>query len=171
MTEEEARLFLALEAVRARFDVNADDWRYSLLRTFREYLRAIGVERRLIDPVEVMVLETGDRIKLERRRAQGQAGTPAPSGRVFALAYAAAAVTALRAEQVRAREALKLVSGASRIDDKELKRFRDNLSRGGNRAPAAARSVYDAALAEMRERRYGAADILTAVSGTRKFVG
>jgi hypothetical protein len=168
--EAEAGLVASLQEVRRRFDDKADDWDYSLLRTFREYLSAIGVERRLIDPVQALLLSRADEIMNERRRNAGEIGTPRPSGHTLAMAYAAAAVTTLRnRHSVKLTEAVSRVAAAAGLAREDISRFRDNVSRG--RAPRDAKPAHDAALAEMREKAYSVDEILTAVRGIGKFVG
>lgn len=168
MTQEaHDKLIASLEMVRDAFDAKADDWEYSLLRTFREYLRATGVERRLIDPVQASLLKRTDEIFLERRRTAGKNGTPDPIGASGAMAYAVAAVTSLKLRHgVRLADALASVSKAAGMDKKALKDFRENLSR--KRVAAGALTTHDIAMAEMRE--FSAEAILAAVKGIGKFV-
>ncbi|TBB88095.1 hypothetical protein [Rhizobium ruizarguesonis] len=161
------QLIASLEVVRKAFDAKADDWQFSLLRTLREYLRAIGVERRLIDPVQAFLLQQTDDISLERRRAAGRTGTPVPIGASGAMAYAAAAVTSLKVRHgIRLPIALASVTKAAGMDKKALKDFRENISR--KRVAAGALTAHDIAMTEMQE--YSADDILTAVTGIGKFV-
>ena len=173
MTNDDVQrtLIQSLERVRKRFDAGADDWQFSLLRTFREYLNAIGVERRLADPVQAFLLQRTNEIMLERRRAAGRKGTPTPFGTTAALAYTAAAVTTLRIRHGRGLpDALTAVAKASGIERATIKEFRDNLSRGGKRVPAAAREAHDIFMAEMRDHQYSADQIIEAVTGIGKFV-
>ena len=165
-------LLAALETVRKSFDDDADDWRYSLLRTFREYLRSRGFERRLIDPVEKLLLETGDAITLQRRRARGEKGTTRPIGSTYALACAAAAVTTLKLRHGWTLSgAIDRVSKASGIEARTLKAFRNSLSRGHRHVPVGAIEAHEAALAEMRDRDYSSDQIAEAVTGLGAYLG
>jgi len=168
-TEAMERLQEALEDVRRRFDERTDDWEYGVLLAFRQHLRAVGIERRLIDPVQAMMMARHDAVVLARRRAEGKTGTPKPSLSVAAMAYAAAAVTTLRVRhKMKLGEALAEVSRASGIRERDIREFRDNLSR--RRVPKASTAAHDAAMKEMRDREYTADDILAAVAGLRRFV-
>jgi hypothetical protein len=175
MTENDdplVKLRQALETVRKCFDDGADDWQYRALTTYRHYLQARGFERRLIDPIEAMVLANGDATLLARRRAEGVIGTPKPSGEKLALAYAAAAVTTLRLKHgMKLPEALTAVAKSSGLDKGTIRNFRNNLSRGGNRVPAGAKENFDRAMSELRDLEYSAVEILTSVAGLGKFVG
>ena len=156
-------LIHSLETVRKQLEDGADDWRYSLLTVFREYLRALGVERRLIDPVEKFRLETGDRIRHARG---GQEEAPRNTSPGIAMAYAAAAVTALRQwHDWKLPDAIASVARTSGIDKGDLKNFRDNLSRGARHGPAGAHEAYDKVLDDMRDRQYSPDMILGAVAG------
>jgi hypothetical protein len=134
MTPEEARekLIEALTEARKRYDAGADDWRHSLLQTFREYSQAIGVERRLLDPLQKMLFEVDDEIYKARRRNEGKTGTIMPVGRGLPLAIAAACVTVLKERRAHASvaEAEKFVAHITGIERKTIKGFRDNLNRG-----------------------------------------
>ncbi|MBY5483257.1 MULTISPECIES: hypothetical protein [Rhizobium] len=169
MTDENdplLKLREALETIRKRFDAGADDWQYGVLSTFRHYLQARGFERRLIDPIEAMVLANADATLLARRRADGVTGTPKPSGAKFALAYAAAAVTTLKNRHGKnLPDALTAVAKASGFDKGAIRKFRDNLSRGGNRVPAGSKENFDTVMSEMRDLEYSADEILAAVTG------
>jgi hypothetical protein len=89
-------LIKSLTEVRQQREPGADDWRYRLLRTFHEYLIAIGIRRELIDPVQAMIFESGDGTLIERRRKAGKTGTPMPSVEAACMTMASAAVTVLR---------------------------------------------------------------------------
>ncbi|TLX14454.1 hypothetical protein [Rhizobium sp. MHM7A] len=175
MTDENdpvVKLREALETIRKRFDSGADDWQYGALIAFRHYLQATGFERRLIDPIEAMVLANVDATLLARRRADGVTGTPKGSGEKFALAYAAAAVTTLKIKHgMNLPEALAAVAKVSGIDNGTIRKFRDNLSRGGKRIPGGSKENFEAVMSEMRDLEYSADEILTAVAAIGKFVG
>ncbi len=68
-------------------------------------------------------------------------------------------------------DALNRVSHASGFTRKQLKDFRDNLSRGGDRVPQFARPSYDEALGEMQRDSPSIEWTLELVSGLAKFVG
>lgn len=152
MNEEEARasLVAALREVRKAFDDGADDWQYRLLRTFREYIRAIDVEAHLLDPLERMLLENTEATFKARRQAAGKTGTPMPINRKVALSTAAAAVTVLkeRGECGSVSDAEKLVARWSGISAREIKTFRDHLNRGTY--GAAVHEGHEKMLAEIR---------------------
>lgn len=167
-----ASLLAALEEVRRRFEAGSDDWQYGLLRTFREYLREIGVDRRLIDPVQVMLMQNADATLLQRSRDEGQIGKKKPSKDVLPLAYAAAAVSILKdRHDFSLSEALAAVARASGFQKTKIRTFRDNISRGGDRIPKDAPGAYRAAYNEMRDGSYQRDDVLAAVSRLAKFVG
>ncbi|RUX24204.1 hypothetical protein EOA13_31420 [Mesorhizobium sp. M7A.F.Ca.US.011.01.1.1] len=166
------KLHEALETVRKCFDEGTDDWQYRAINTFRHYLQAIGFERRLIDPIEALKLSTGDAVLLARRRTDEKKGTPKPTAERVVIAYAAAAVTTLKIRHgMKLPQALEAVAKRSGLDKGTVGRFRDNLSRGGDRVPSGAKEIYDTVMAEMRDLEYSAQEILTAVSGFSKFVG
>jgi hypothetical protein len=132
MTPEQARemLILSLAQVRERFDADADDWRFGLLRTFREYALAIGVDKSLLHPVQQMINETVDATFKARRREAGERGAPMPKGKAWPLTFAAAAVTELkrRGEYQTVPMAVGDVSRLAGIEQKSLTHFRKNLS-------------------------------------------
>jgi hypothetical protein len=188
MSDDLVKLREALETVRKCFDDGVDDWQYRALTTFRHYLSAIGMERRLIDPIEAMALQSADAVLLARKRSEGATGTPKASGEKLALAYAAAAVTTLKDKhRMKLPDALEAVSKASGIDKSTIKNLRDNLSRdAGNKRPSRRRpnakppkqrvptgmqESVDAVMAELRGLNYSKDEILSAVSGIGKFVG
>lgn len=164
MTRDEAddKLRHSLAEVGRKRKAKDDDWRYSLLRTLREYCKAIGIERPLIDPLQVMVFEVADQIFHER----GEKGSTKPSGHTSSLAYATAAVESLKHHhRYRASDAIVTVAKASGFDKKTLSEFRNQLSR--SRAPKNAPSAYDAAFADMRG--WPPEAILDAVTGIGAF--
>jgi hypothetical protein len=164
------KLRAALERVRRRFDDGADDWQYGALRTVREYLKAIGFERRLIEPIQKMIFESADATYMKRRRAKGKMGTPKPSGSTSARVAAAAAVTVLKTQHnIGLTDALAKVSMASGFGRKEIGDFRDNLSRGGKRVPSGAQEAYDAAIKGLTN--LSPADVLERCSSLSKYVG
>lgn len=148
MTRDEAdtKLRVSLNEVVRKLTAKDDDWQYSMLRTFREYCRAIGIERPLIDPIQVMIFEVADSIFHER----GEKGSTKPSGYTSSLAYAAAAIESLNHHhRYRAADAITKVAKVSGFDKKKLSSFRNQLS--SSRAPKNAPSAYDMAFAEMRD--------------------
>ena len=128
--DTQLKLIAALTEVRNRLDAGEDSWRFSLLRTFREYARAIGVERRLLDPIQKMMNETAEEIEQKRRTEQGKKGRPSLN-RAMPMTVVAAAVTILkqRGDYASIGEAEAAVARASGIDRTEIKHFRDNVSR------------------------------------------
>ena len=169
MDPEEARekLIESLREVHKRFDDGADDWQYGLLRTFRQYSRAIGIERELLDPLEKMLLEAVDETFMARRRQGGETGTPLPLARAAPLTFAAACVTVLkeRGQFGSIPEAELAVARISGIERKKLKGFRDNINRG--KAPAAA-GGYPQAVADIKQ--WHTPDILDALKSASKIV-
>ena len=165
-------LISSLEALRQQFEKETDDWEYSALTIILKYLDAIGVERRLRDPFQDMWARKIDEIKLARRRADEMRGTPKPVGAVAALAFSAAAVTSLKIRHgVTVSEALTSVAASAGINRLELKQFRENLSRGGDRVPGEAPAAHDFAMSEFRGSDYGKDEILMFVRNIGKFGG
>jgi hypothetical protein len=95
LAEAHNKLIASLDEVRKRREAGADDWRYSLLRTFRQYCVAIGIERALIDPVQAMLLEIAETVVSGRRRP-GPGAPPLPLNEAACLTMAAASVTVLK---------------------------------------------------------------------------
>lgn len=156
-----------LREVLRLYDARKDDWRYSLVRTFKEYLRATGTERELIFPVQALLSEIGDAVVDARRKAEGKRGTLKPINKTVPPAYAAAAVTTLRLHHGQnLQEAVATVSKASGIAKRDLKEFRDGISR--DRAAGAAKGIYDKTLKEMHD--WSEETIIEAVSGIGRFV-
>ncbi|OWJ74619.1 hypothetical protein CDV49_19075 [Haematobacter genomosp. 1] len=132
----------------------------------------MGVDRSLIDPLQIMLMDNADTTFLKRKRAQGRIGTTKPSRKVYPLAYAAAAVSILKDKHGEdLQDALAEVARASGISKSQLKTFRDNLSRGGDRIPKAAAGMYRSVYDEMRDLTYQPSEILIAVKGIGRFVG
>jgi hypothetical protein len=126
------KLIDELAEVRRRFDAADDDWQYSLLMVLRQYCRVIGIERKLIDPLERMRLDVGDAILRKRRRDEGKGNArrmPAPKS--AALEVSAACVTVLkeRGDYSNVDDAVTFVARATGIQRETIKGFRDNLSR------------------------------------------
>jgi hypothetical protein len=142
MTPEQARQKLvdSLKEVRNRWDAGADDWQHSLLSTFCEYSLAIGIDPRLLHPLERMRLEVDQGILTARRRQDGKSGTPLPASRAISLLVAAAAVTVLKERGSSISEAERAVARATGIERKDIKSFRDNLARGLFAEPGMARA-------------------------------
>ncbi len=68
------RVFTAsLEEVRRQFDANDDSWRHSMLRTMRNLIMSIGVERRLIEPIEHMRQDDSGAYLLNARMTRDEA--------------------------------------------------------------------------------------------------
>jgi hypothetical protein len=126
------KLIEELRVVRDRQIAGADDWQYSLLHTFEKYIEAIGVEPNLRTPLMKMLLTKQHEIAEARRRAEGKSGAPPmPLAKMNAMAWAAAAVTALKRQgKGSTAEVLTLVARTAGIDRKALKTFRDNINRG-----------------------------------------
>ena len=147
--DEADRLLVAsLREVRQAFDNDEDDWRHRLLRTYREYFKAIGLERPLLHPLQRMLNEVDDAI-LKKRSGRTRKATPL--GRSLALTVAAACVTVLyeRGDYKPVAKAVQVVAKTSGIDRKIIKEFRDNLNRG--RAPTVATNSYKEMLAAVRD--------------------
>ena len=126
-----AKLIEALRVVQDRQASGADDWEFSLLRTFVKYLEEIGVERELLLPIWRMSVTKWNEIENARRRQEGKSGTPAPADKTLPMEFAAAAVTVLKRQgKGNIGEVLTLVASAAGIDRKALKSFRDNINRG-----------------------------------------
>lgn len=124
-----AKLIEALGVVRDRQAAGADDWEYSLLRTFVKYLEAIGVDRELRAPLWKMYIAKWHEIEQARRQDGKSGAPPMPLGKMNAMAVAAASVTVLKG-QGGVDKALALVARAAGIERKALKTFRDNINRG-----------------------------------------
>ena len=90
------KLIEALRIVRDRQASSADNWEFSQLRTFVKYLEAIGIDPDLRLPVWTMYIAKWNETQKARRRKAGKPGTPMPFGKMAAMAFAAAAVTALK---------------------------------------------------------------------------
>jgi hypothetical protein len=133
MESKEARekLVAALTEVRKQWEAGADDWQFRLLRTFREYALAIGIERRLVDPIEKMRIDVADAVFKARRRQKGKAGTPMPSGKALAHSSAAAVATVLKERGFcdTIEQAVGVAADGAKLKRKEVKTFRDNLNR------------------------------------------
>jgi hypothetical protein len=142
-----AKLTQELSKVREKFDAGADDWRHALLLVYVKYCRAVGIDRRLIEPILKMMLETDDAILRARRRDKGDTKKSMPLDYASALTLTAAAVTFMKERGSTVPEAERAVASASGIDRKVIKGFRDNLNRG--KAPRVATQSYEAALAAM----------------------
>jgi hypothetical protein len=168
MTPEEAhqRLVDSLIEVRKRCDAGADDWQYSLLTTFRKYAQAVGIDPKLLHPLELMRLEVADAIRNTRRRKEGKTGTPMPAPRAISLSVAAAAVTVLKERGSGVSEAERTVARATGIEQKAITTFRDTLNRGIFAADV--KQGYEAHLAEVRGWR--TADLLKQIDGLDRFV-
>ena len=129
--DAQTKLIEALRVVRDRKAAGADDWEFSLLRTFLKYLEAIGVEPALRTPLMKMYLAKAHEIEQARRRQEGKSGTPAPADKTLPMEFAAAAVTVLKRQgKGNTGEVLTSVARAAGIDRKALKSFRDNINRG-----------------------------------------
>jgi hypothetical protein len=131
LAEAHNKLIASLDEVRKRREAGADDWRYSLLRTFRQYCVAIGIERALIDPVQAMLLEIAETVVSGRRRP-GPGAPPLPLNEAACLTMAAASVTVLkeRGDFDSISAAVQAASKASGLDAKRLNTFRNEISRG-----------------------------------------
>ena len=129
MTPDEARakLITSLAEVRARFDAGADDWQHSLLRTYREYSRAIGVDQVLLHPLQAMLMDIDDNIL--RARAPKRGRPTKHIGEAYALTIAAAAVTVLhrRGQCGRISDAVSEVSKLTGIPKATIRNFRDTI--------------------------------------------
>jgi hypothetical protein len=126
------KLIDELKKVRGRFDAADDDWQHSLLMVFREYCRMIGIERKLIDPLERMRLDVGDAILRKRRRDEGKGNARRmPAHKSAPLEVSAACVTVLkeRGDYPNVDDAVRFVARATGIQRETIKGFRDNLSR------------------------------------------
>ncbi|RJT28133.1 hypothetical protein D3227_35140 [Mesorhizobium waimense] len=141
-----------------------DDWQWSLINTFREYCRAIGINRPSSDPIQVMHFQL--RHAIEQSRGV-RAGSSKPHGHTLSLAYAAAAVKALTLDHGRkAAAAISEVAKATGFDKQDVQNFYHALSR--DRAPKEAPAAYNFCLTQMRE--WSADVILASLSGISIFV-
>ena len=133
MEAKEARekLIAALTEVRHQWKAGADDWQYRLLRTFVQYALAIGVERRLVDPAQKMLIDVSDEVLKARRRKDGKAGTPMSAGKAMAHSSAAAVATVLKERGVcdTIEQAVRVAANGAKLNRKEVKTFRDNCNR------------------------------------------
>jgi hypothetical protein len=159
----EARLRASLTEVRGRFDAGADDWRHSLLRTFREYCKAIGIERELIDPIQRMLFETDEAIFRGRRKAAGrQVNATSTLRDVVPLTVAAAAVTVLKPLYPTVRDAAKAVGTASGIDWRKVNSFRDELGKRGKTSKTTKKGYHECVVTL---KTWPADEILQRISG------
>ena len=130
MTPDEARakLITSLAEVRGRFDAGADDWQHSLLRTYREYSRAISVDQALLHPLQAMLMDIDDNIL--RARAPKRGRPTKHVGEASALAIAAAAVTVIHrhGQCGRIADAVSKVSKLTGIPKATIRNFRDNIN-------------------------------------------
>lgn len=165
MTPEEAleKLIEALAVVRKRFDEGTDDWRYSLLRTWREYSRAVGIERRLLDPLELMVLEAADATDKVRRKRERKAVNrmSVPKSAVMIIAAASVFVLKSRGDYATGEEAEKAVVRATRLKHKVLHNFCHNIE-SWNYSDAVMQR-YKESIAEIQT--WPEADMLEAIKG------
>ena len=79
-----------------------------------------------------MIFEVADKTMRERRRQNGEAGTPMPFSRSTILTLAAAAVTVLkeRGDCPSIPKAEQAVARATGIERRQIKTHRDTLNRG-----------------------------------------
>ena len=157
-------LIASLVEVRRRREAGADVWRYSLLRTFREYLVAIGIERDLVEPVQALLFEVAETADGDRRGTKRKR----PLMELACLTMAAAAVTVLkeRKDFDSIGAAVQAVATASEISVKRLNNFRNDISRG-NVSPDVA-SYYRERLDQVRT--WSTPEMLTALGDMRGFV-
>ncbi len=133
LVDAHAKLIEALRVVRDRQAAGADDWEYSLLRTFVKYLEEIGVDRELRAPLWKMYIAKWHEIEQARLREDSNSKSgapPMPLGKMNAMVVAAASVTVLKEQQGGLDKALAFVARAAGIERKALKNFRDNINRG-----------------------------------------
>lgn len=160
-----------LGETRRKFDAKDDEWRYSVLLAVRELLQGLGVERRLLDPIQMMVLDEGHRVLNERAKGEGQTAARSKLSDVAPWAYSAAAVTYLKIHQgLSLDDALIKVAGASGINKEELKKYRKDLQRGPPRVPQTAKSNHDAAMKEFNSQSYNVSQICEFVGGLAKYL-
>lgn len=166
LTAARRALNAELKRLRQRFDADEDDWRYDLLRVYRGFSKAIGIEVQLLHPLETMVLEETTRIENSRRRKEGKRGTPMPFLRKAPLMMAAAAITVLRerGEPRSITGAVVRVAAASGIPRKEIVAFRQELNRDGYGTDV--RREYQKLLAKIRG--WPTDDLMAAISGIGK---
>ena len=173
-----AKLVEALTETRRRFDAGADDWEHSLLRTMREYMLDVGIEKELIDPLQRLLNETNERILKGRRKSAGKSMNVRSVGESLSLTFAAACVTILkeRAEYDDVAVAAKVVSRACGLDRKTIEEFRKNVGRSrtdrssGARVPVFQQEVVDGYWSNVRQVRGWTEDeILGALARLRRF--
>lgn len=157
-------LIASLAEVRRRREAGADDWRYSLMRTFHEYLLAIGIERELVEPVQALLFEVADTVFSERDGKKRKR----PLMELACLTMAAAAVTVLkeRKDFDSVGAAVQAVASASGIAAKRLENFRNDISRGNVSDNVA--SYYRERLDQVRTWPTG--EMLVALGDMRGFV-
>jgi hypothetical protein len=168
LDDARGKLIRALAEVHKHWESSADDWRYRLLHTIREYCRAIGIQRELIEPVQALLFETAESAVNERRRQAGERTPHLPLNEASCLAMAAAVITELRerGESDNISAAVQTVARRSGIDRKRLKNLRDNINRGV--ASAEVVGSYQAILAKVQT--WTTAEMLGALDAMRGFV-
>jgi hypothetical protein len=108
------------------------------------FLTAIGIEVRLLKPLLKLCID------LANDKVRGpHGGNARPIHKTLHLATAAAVVTSLYREGVSLSAVLQEVATDAELDPAEIKKFRNELSRG--RASAYARQLYENILEELKE--------------------
>jgi hypothetical protein len=162
--EPEENLVASLDFVRGLYDGGDDRWRRVLVGVFRNYLLAIGVDRKLVLPVQALHLELWHEIDTKPRGEKSAAQTGP-------LAAAAAAVSFLKTKHgVKLQDALDRVAKASGLDRGDIEEQRNRISRGGNQVAKGAKEVHDRADAIFRRDNFSPDDVLLYVTDLVAFL-
>jgi len=124
------RLIANLEQSRELMDKRNEGWKLHLLRSLRDFLLTVGVERRLWTPVHRMMLDENDLGLKERARLDGSRPMKIEASRASILSILAASVSALKDHSGTVDAAARDVATASGIAKTEITKFRDNIHRG-----------------------------------------
>ena len=117
------------------------------LKTVIDYFLATGVRANSLKPLMVLYGAEVDRMLADGKGPKP--GAPPMAGyRRLSLAACAATITALKDRGAKVDEAVPIVAAASGFQEKELRGFRENISRG--KASIGAADAYREMLAELR---------------------
>ena len=151
-------------ALRKNFDDKRDDWQWSLVHTFQEYLRSIDTPPDLYLPVSAMLLDIEDNV----RDSRGDKKTMMSASKHRSMCLAAAAVTVFKGRRSYPKmdEAAAAVARAIGLRKKEIGNFRDNI----NRALYSAEILDAYKLSVSRLEEISDSEILTILRNARIFV-
>lgn len=168
MMTPEQMLAASLRTVREKFDAGDDDWRYSLMRVFREYCTAIAIDRNLVDPIQMMVFEAAEDAFRDRRKAAGKpSNATKPVRKSAPLVTAAAAVTVLRKHYRSTDEAGRAVARATGLEWKQIREFRREVTKRNGKASEAGKSGYAQCVEKIR--KWPVSDVLPGVCDIARF--